>query len=100
MELKYDPRETINSLQNKLVEVMEERNYAEFARDRLKEEVNELQESLRNSKELWLKNEIKVGFLQKELREAHRDLEVAQLRLKVMQLEESNARLREHNEEV
>ena len=100
MELKYDPRETINSLQNKLVEVMEERNYAEFARDRLKEEVNELQESLRNSKELWLKNEIKVGFLQKELREAHRDLEVAELRLKVMQLEESNARLREHNEEV
>lgn len=100
MELKYDPRETINSLQNKLVEVMEERNYAEFARDRLKEEVNELQESLRNYKELWLKNEIKVGFLRKELREAHRDLEVAQLRLQVMQLEESNARLREHNEEV
>ena len=97
MELKYDPRETISQLYNTLEEVINERNAAEWECGRLKEELKEQSEKYRF---YWSSSQTTITELRKELFDMRRELDLAELRLKVMQLEERNAMLRESLDEV
>ena len=97
MELKYDPRETISQLYNTLEKVINERNAAEWECGRLKEELKEQSEKYRL---YWSSSQTTITELRKELFDMRRELDLAELRLKVMQLEERNAMLRESLDEA
>lgn len=65
-----------------------------------KQEIEQLKEQSERYRLYWSSSQTTIVELRKDLFDMRRELDLAELQLKVMQLEESNARLRESLDEV